>query len=104
MRKILIRKLGVASVARFVGAANAIWAFVAGIFLMFGGIVGALEQSDWSALTKLFASLGSVLGGLVLLPLLAFVVGWLYGAVVALIANLYLHTARGIELDVEDEK
>lgn len=104
MRKILIRKLGVSSVARFIGVANAIWAFIAGIFLLFGGIVGALEQTDWSAWTKLLASLGSVLVGLVVVPVLGFVLGWLYGAVVALIANLFLHTARGIELDVEDEK
>jgi hypothetical protein len=104
MRKILVRKLGVSSVARFAGVASAIWFFVVGVFGMFGGIAAVLTEQDWSAVTKIFASLGVVIASLVLLPLFAFVVGWLYGAVVALISNLFLHTANGIELDIEDEK
>ncbi len=104
MRKILIRKLGVGSIAKFVGVANAILALAVGIFTMFGGIAGVLEQDGWSFLTKIFATLGVVIGSLVILPAVAFIWGWLYGAVVALVANLFLQTARGIELDVEDEK
>ena len=104
MKKILIRKLGVASVARFVGVANAILAFVIGFFVMFAGIAGVLEQNDWTTITKLFASVGVVMLSLIVYPLVAFLVGWIYGAIVALIANLFLHTAKGIELDVEEEK
>ena len=104
MRKILVRKLGVGSVAKFVGTANAILALIWGVLLMFAGIVTTVEQADWTVAEKLLGTVWSVLGGLVLVPALGFVSGWLYGAVVALVANLFLHTSRGIELDVEDTK
>jgi len=103
MRKVLIRKLGVGSIARFVGVASAIWAFIFAVFAMFGGIAATLEHDGWSFVTKILATLGVVVGSLVLIPAIAFVWGWLYGAIIALIANLFLHTASGIELDVEDE-
>jgi hypothetical protein len=103
MRKILVRKLGVGSIAKFLGEANAIWALAIGIFAMFGGIAASLEHDGWSFVTKILATLGVVVGSIVILPAVAFIWGWLYGAVLALIANLFLQTAKGIELDVEDE-
>ncbi len=104
MKKILVRKLGVGSVGRFIGVASAIWALIIGVFVMFGGIAATLEQDQWSVVSKVFGTLGVVVVSLVILPAVAFIWGWLYGAVVALIANLFLHTAKGIELDVEEEK
>jgi len=104
MRKILVRKLGVGSVAKFVGMANAILALVWGVFVMFAGIVTSVEQSNWTFTEKLLGTLGSVSVGLVLIPVIGFALGWLYGAVVALVTNLFLHTAQGIELDIEDAK
>lgn len=104
MKQIIVRKLGVGSVARFLGVASAIWAFVAGIFVMFGGIVSTVEQDEWSFLTKVMSTLGVVVGSLVVLPAIAFVWGWLYGAIVSLIANIFLQTSHGIEVDIEDRK
>lgn len=104
MRQIIVRKLGVGSVARFLGVASAIWAFVVGIFVMFGGIVSTVEHDQWSVLSKIGATLGVVVGSLVVLPAVAFVWGWLYGAVVSLVANIFLETSHGIEIDIEDRK
>ena len=104
MRKILIRRLGVASIAKFTGAAYAIIGAVIGFLAMFGGVASVLVNESWDAFTKVFASLGVVVVSLIVVPLLSFLWGWLYGAVLALIANLFLQTARGIELDVEDGK
>ncbi len=103
MKKIFVRRLGVASVARFVGMANAIIGLVIGVFATFGGLAGVLEQSGWNFFTKIGASLGVVVVTLVIVPFLAFLWGWLYGAIVALVANLFLHSANGIELDIQDE-
>lgn len=103
MRKILIRKIGVGSFAKYVGVASAIFGLVAGILGMFGAFVGIVEQDGWSVLHKISASLGAVIIGLVVVPLLAFAWGWVYGGVVSLVANLFLQTANGIELTVEDE-
>lgn len=104
MKKILIRRLGVASVARFVGVIQAIWAFIAGFFVMFGGIATVVNEKDWNSFEKFGASIAVVVFSLVVIPFVAFLVGWLYGAIISLIANLFLHTSNGIELDIEEEK
>ena len=103
MKKVTVRRLGVASVARFVGVANAVIGFVIGIFVAFGGLVGVLENDSFDTVTKIVSSLGVVLVSLILVPLLAFLYGWLYGAIVSLVANLFLNTSSGIELDIEEE-
>lgn len=102
MRTILIRKLGVGSFAKFVGFANAILGLIYGVLLSFGAVAAIVDQDSWTALAKIGASIAAVLGALVIVPLISFVAGWLYGAVVALVSNLFLRTANGIELEVED--
>ena len=104
MKKILVRRLGVTSVARFVGVIQAIWAFIAGFFVMFGGIATVVSEKDWNLFAKFGASVGVVVFSLVILPVIAFLIGWLYGAIISLIANLFLHTSNGIEFDIEEEK
>ena len=104
MKKIIIRRLGVASVARFTGVAQAILGFAAGFVALFGGISAVLTQDGWNMFERILASIGVVLFCLIVIPLVAFLFGWLYGAVLSLIANLFLHTSTGIELDVDNEK
>ncbi len=104
MKKIMVRRLGVASVAKFVGVIQAIWAFIAGFFFMFGGISAVLTQNEWNATEKIASTVGVAVASLVLVPLVGFLLGWLYGAIIALIANLFLHTSNGIELDIEEVK
>ena len=104
MAKIIIRKLGVASVAQFIGVAQAIWGFALGFVALFGGISAVLTQEHFNVASKIIGSVGVVLFCLVVVPLIAFLFGWLYGAILSLIANLFLHTSSGIELDVDNEK
>lgn len=104
MRKIVVRRLGVASVARFIGVAHAIWGVAVGFLAMFAGISAVLVQEKWNLFEKILGSIGMVLLCLVVVPIVAFLFGWLYGAVLSLIANLFLHTANGVEFDVDDEE
>ena len=102
MRTILIRKLGVGSFAKFVGFANAILGLIYDILLSFGAVAAIVDQDSWNFFAKIGASIGAVMGALVIIPLVSFLVGWLYGAVLALVSNLFLRTANGIELEIED--
>ncbi|USN96966.1 MAG: hypothetical protein H6797_02120 [Candidatus Nomurabacteria bacterium] len=104
MKKIIIRRLGVGSVARFTGVAQAILGFAASFVALFGGISAVLTQQGWNIFERIFGTIGVALFSLVVIPLIAFLFGWLYGAVLSLIANLFLHTSTGIELDVDSEK
>lgn len=104
MKKLMIRRIGVGSFAKFIGVANAIWVFIAAFFGMFAGFAAVVETDDLNIFGKIGATIAVAAVALVVVPLIAFLLGWLYGAVVALVANLFLHTARGVELDVEEEK
>ena len=104
MKKILVRRLGVASVARFVGVIQSIWAFIFGFFAMFGGLSAVITNDDFGGFEKFFASVAVVVFALVVIPLVGFLIGWIYGAIISLIANLFLHTSNGIELDIEETK
>ncbi len=102
MRTILIRRLGVGSFAKFVGFANAILGLIYGILASFGAVAAIVDQDSWNFFAKVGASIAAVLASLVIIPLVSFLVGWLYGAVLALVSNLFLRTANGIELEVEE--
>lgn len=104
MKKIMIRRLGVASVAKYVGIAQALLGFVYGFFAMLTGLALVISSDSYDVLTKVFGSIGVVLAALVVLPGFLFLVGWVYGAVFSLIANLILHTSQGIEVDFEEAK
>lgn len=104
MKKLVVRKLGVTTFGRFIGIANAIIGLVIGVFLGISGTVGVVQEDGWSFFAKLLAIVGVWLSALVLYPIVLFVVGWLYGAVVALVANVFLQASHGIEVDVEEVK
>ncbi|MBW4061695.1 hypothetical protein HJC99_03960 [Candidatus Saccharibacteria bacterium] len=101
MKKILIRKIGVGSFAKYIGVAAALLAVVEGVFSGIAGSV-AILSSHWNMWDKLGSTLGLWVLAIVIYPMLAFLLGWLYGAVLALVTNLFLHSANGIELDIED--
>lgn len=104
MGKIIVRRLGVASIARFIGVAQAIWGFAIGFIALFGGISAILTQDGLNVFGKIFGSISVVLFCLVVVPLIAFLFGWLYGAILSIVANLFLHTSSGIELDIDNQK
>jgi len=104
MGKIIVRRLGVASVARFIGVAQAIWGFAIGFIALFGGISAILTQDGFNVFGKIFGSISVVLFCLVVVPLIAFLFGWLYGAILSIVANLFLHTSSGVELDIDNQK
>lgn len=103
MDKITIRRFGVSSVAKYVGVAHAILGVVYGVLALFAGIIAVAEYDDISRWQKVLAGVGVGVGALVVIPVVAFIVGWLYGAVFTLIVNFILQTSQGIELDVEKD-
>lgn len=104
MKKLVVRKIGVATFGRFIGIAHAIIGVVLGVFLGISGTIGVVQEDGWSFFAKVLAIVGVWLGALVLYPIVLYVFGWIYGAVVALVANIFLQAAHGIEVDVDEVK
>lgn len=104
MKKIIVQRLGVGSVAKYVGVAHAILGVLYGVVALLAGIVAIADTDDLATWQKVLGGVAAALVALVVVPAVAFLVGWLYGTVFALIANFILQTSRGIELDIEEEK
>jgi len=102
---VVIKKIGVLSTAKIYGAIMAaiglaiglIWAFVA---LIAGTLLGAAAMRPGAG-----ASIGGLIGvGMIIIfPLIYGVLGFIGGAVGALIYNLAAHYVGGIELEVEEK-
>jgi hypothetical protein len=102
----VIRRLGVWSVARLYGGMSAVFGLIAGLIFasvaLVGGAVGAANGADVSS--KLgaggFGALFGV-GAIILLPLCYGVMGIIGGALGAVLYNLFAGMFGGIELEVQ---
>ena len=104
MKKIIVQRLGVSSVAKYVGVAHAILGILYAVVALLAAIVAIADNGDMATWHKVLAGVAATVVALVVVPGVTFLVGWLYGAIFTLIANFILQTSRGIELDVEEEK
>ena len=103
MAVINVEHIGVSSIGRLVGTVNLIVGVVVGLL---GAIVGIVNYTSYYSNgigADVFVSIGILLVGVVVYPLLAFGLGWLYGALVAFIFNVVIGVSGGIKLTVADE-
>lgn len=104
MKEVTITRVGVGSIGRLLGFVNAIVAVVAGIVASIATTANVISTSNLSVWEDVAVSIAIVAGYVVLLPVLAFAFGWLYGAVVALVWNFFLGSAGGVDIEIVDRK
>lgn len=103
MKKVTITRVGVGSLGRLLGFANAIVSLVVGIVAAIVTTVSVIANNDYSVLQDILVSIGVAVGYVLVLPLLAFALGWLYGAVIALVWNVFLGASQGLDIEVSDK-
>ena len=98
----VIRHIGVWSVARLYGAVSAAAGLIiGGIFAvagLAGGMASAMSRSD-SGFPSIFGALFGV-GAIIILPICYGVLGLLSGAIGAALYNLFADMIGGIEVDI----
>lgn len=100
MKTLTINKVRVGSFAKVVGITQAVFGFVYGLVITLG-VTSQAINSDTSFVATLGLSV-FVLGlSVVLLPLFGFLLGWVQGAVVALVLNFVFAESNGLELEVD---
>jgi hypothetical protein len=104
MQKVLVQKVGVSSLGKLFGTVNAIIGVVIGTISAIVSTVSVIANNNYGVLTDIFVSIGIVLLGVVVYPLVLFVVGWLYGAIVALVVNLVVGVSGGLEIEMQEVK
>lgn len=103
MRSIVIKRIGVGSFAKYVGVANAILGVIYAVFAVFAAVPAIVLHEDLGTFAKIGASVGATIAIIAFIPLIAFALGWVYGAIVSFVINIFLSASRGIELDIEEE-
>lgn len=103
MKSIRVNKLKVGSFAKVVGITQAVFGFIYGLLLTLGVASEAINE-DTTVIATLGVSLLTLGLSIVIFPLVAFVVGWIQGAVMALILNFVFQESQGLELEIEDAK
>jgi hypothetical protein len=103
MKKIIVTKLSVGSFAKTVGAFQATFAFVIGVFVSFATAAGIISEST-SFIQTLGLSLWVFGLGIIIYPIVAFFIGWIQGAIGAVILNFIFLESGGIKLHVDEEK
>lgn len=101
-KKVMVTHVGAGSIGRLVGTVNAIFALASGLIASIVAISNVVATQDYSVLMNIGVSAAIIMGGIVVLPLLAFVFGWLYGALVGVIWNLLLGATGGLEINTEE--
>ena len=101
-KKIMVTQVGAASIGRLVGTVNAIFALAAGLVGSIVAIADVVAMNNYSLLMNIGVSVAIIMGGIIVLPLLAFLFGWLYGALAGFIWNVLLGAAGGLEVHVEE--
>jgi hypothetical protein len=96
----VVRRLGVWSIARIYGALSGAFGLIAGVILALLSMVGAgLASRSGDAPAFLGPLLG--IGAIVFLPLLYGVMGLVAGALSAVLYNVFAGMVGGIELDIQ---
>ena len=101
-KNVKITHVSASSVGRLVGTVNALFAFATGLIGSVVAISDVVAMNNYSFLMNVGISAAIILGGIVVLPMVAFLFGWLYGALAGFVWNVFLGAAGGVDMTIED--
>ncbi len=102
MKELVVHKIGISSLGKLLGVWFAIVALVFGIIGSISGVVAVVAHNDFSLLQNIFYSIAILAFGLVVYPMLWFALGWLQGALLAIIFNVVVTGSGGLTMEVEE--
>lgn len=100
MKTLTINKVKVGSFAKVVGITQAVFGFVYGLVLTLG-VGSEAIKADTGFVAALGLSVFTLGLAVVILPFIGFLVGWIQGAVAALVLNFVFAESNGLELEVD---
>lgn len=101
MQRMVVHKVGVGSLGKLIGTWFAIVAFVIGVIAAVATTISVFEQNDFSVLAGVGYAVLISAGWVLLYPLVMFAVGWLQGAILAVVFNFVISGSGGLSLHVE---
>lgn len=102
MKELVVHKIGISSLGKLIGVWFAIVALVIGIIGAISGVVAVVAHNDFSLLQNIFYSIAILVFGVVVYPLIWYALGWLQGALLAIIFNIVVTGSGGLAMQVEE--
>ncbi len=100
MKTLVLTKFNVGSFAKVVGITQAVIGFAYGLVLTVAVAANSITAST-SFVKTLGISVFTLGMSVLFLPVIGFVVGWVQGAIVALVLNFVFKESKGLEMEVE---
>lgn len=100
MKTLTINKIKVGSFAKVVGITQAVFGFVYGVVLSIAVASDAIK-ADTGFVKALGISVFALGMSVILIPFFAFVIGWIQGAIAAVILNFVFTESKGLDLEVD---
>lgn len=104
MKEVTITEVGVGSLGKLLGAANAIISLIVGAIAAIVSTLSVIANNNYSLFTDIFVAVGIILAYIIVLPLIAFGIGWLYGAIIGLVWNVFLGASSGLDIKTIEKK
>lgn len=102
MQRLVVHKVGVGSLAKLVGVWFAIVGLVLGVISAVVSAVSVFANNDYSVLGGVAVAILVVLGWVLVYPVVMFFLGWIQGAIVAVIFNVVISGSGGLSVHVEE--
>lgn len=100
MKTLTVSKLKVGSFAKVVGIVQAVLGFITGLIVTLNVAAETINEGT-RFVTTLGVSLFTLGMAIVIFPLVGFVVGWIQGAIAAIIVNFAFKESGGLDVEVD---
>lgn len=102
MKTLTVHRVGVASFAKLFGVWAAILGLIVGVIGAITSTVGVITNNHFSVLGGIGISIAIIIGWVVIYPLVMFLVGWIQGAIVAIVFNVVVSGSGGLALTIDE--
>ena len=102
MQRLVVHKVGVGSLGKLIGTWFAIIGVVVGVISAVVSTVSVFANNSYSFLAGLGIAVLLVVGWALIYPVIMFLLGWLQGAILAVVFNVVVSGSGGLSVHVEE--
>lgn len=102
MKELTITKINIMSIGKLVGVWYAIVGLAVGLVGSVSSAVAIVTNNNYSTLADVLIIIGVILSGIIFVPLVMFVLGWIHGAILGLIFDVISRGTGGLKIEVTD--
>lgn len=102
MKRFLVHKVGVGSLGKLIGVWFAIVGLFVGVISAVVSTVSVFANYDYSVLAGIGVALLIAVGWVIVYPVIMFLIGWIQGAILAVIFNVVVAGSGGLSVHLEE--